>query len=266
MQTACKSFHRPPIAILFQQIGSAALIVFFMSAISAAAAPTPKYAPKTVPLSRDHAYFQNPAHPAPDYWALSPYYVPQLNAYDCSVATVAAVVNALTRANRNLADSDRNASSAMLLNTVKIAQWAQRVQKGGVNGQVGLTLDQLALVLAEALRQNGVASPRIEKVQVTSDNQPTRDLWRKALAANESSADDMILIHFTQDTLTGAGGGPYPHISPIAAYDAGKGRVLVLDVDREYYEPYWVDAALVVKAMAAGTAMYGHGGWIRVNR
>ncbi|WP_139366755.1 hypothetical protein [Trichlorobacter thiogenes] len=71
MQAACKSFHRPPIAILLQQIGSAALIVFFMSAISAAAAPTPKYAPKTVPLSRDHVYFQNPAHPAPDYWALS---------------------------------------------------------------------------------------------------------------------------------------------------------------------------------------------------
>lgn len=268
MQAAHKSLHGSQIAMfrLFLRSGSAALIAFFISAICAAGDPGPKYASTTVPLSRDHVYFQNPAHPAPDYWALSPYYVPQLNAYDCSVATVAAVVNALTRANRNLADSDRNASSAMLLNTVKIAQWAQRVQKGGVNGQVGLTLDQLALVLAEALRQNGVASPRIEKVQVTSDNQPTRDLWRKALAANESSADDMILIHFTQDTLTGASGGPYPHISPIAAYDAGKGRALVLDVDREYYEPYWVDAALVVKAMAAGTAMYGHGGWIRVNR
>lgn len=76
----------------------------------------------------------------------------------------------------------------------------------------------------------------------------------------------MILIHFTQDPLTGASGGPYPHISPIAAYDAGTGRALVLDVDREYYEPYWVDAALIVKAMAARTAMYGHGGWIRVSR
>jgi len=60
----------------------------------------------------------------------------------------------------------------------------------------------------------------------------------------------MILIQFTQDTLTGAGGGPYPHISPIGAYDTGTGRALVLDVDRDYYEPYRVDAALIVKAMA----------------
>lgn len=245
---------------------SAALIAFFIPAISATGASNPKYASTTAPLSRDHTYFQNPAHPAPDYWALSPYYLPQLNDYDCSVATVAAVVNALTRANRNLVASDRNAASAMLLDNIKVAQWAQRVQKGGINGQVGLTLDQLALVLAEALRQNGVASPKIEKVQVTSNDQPARDLWRKALAANESSADDMILIHFTQDTLTGADGGPYPHISPIGAYDAGTGRALVFDVDREYYEPYWVDAALIVKAMATRTAMYGYGGWIRVSR
>ena len=245
---------------------SAALIAFFIPAISAAGGSKPKYASTTVPLSRDHAYFQNPAHPAPDYWALSPYYVPQLNEYDCSVATVAAVVNALTRANRSLADSDRNAASATLLDKVKVAQWAQRVQKGGVNGQVGLTVDQLALVLAEALRQNGVAAPKIEKVQHTSDDKITCDLWRKTLAANEASGDDMIMIHFTQDSLTGAGGGPYPHISPIGAYDAGTNRVLVLDVDREFYEPYWVDAALIVKAMAVRTAMFGHGGWIRVSR
>lgn len=251
----------------FNRFLSAALVALLIAPVYATAADSkPKYASSTVPLSRDHAYFQNPNHPAPDYWALAPFYLPQLNEYDCSVASVAAVVNALTRANRPLRETDRNVTKASLLQGVQVAQWAQRMQKGGVNGQVGLTLEQLALVLSEALRQNGIAAPTIEQMQVTSDDQPTGERWHRSLAANETSADDMILIHFTQDTLTGAKGGPYPHISPIAAYDAGTGRALVLDVDREYYEPYWVDAALIVKAMATRTAMYGNGGWIRVSR
>ncbi len=251
---------------LLRPIGSAVLIAFLISAISAAAASNPKYLPTTVPLSRDHAYFRNPAHPAPDFWALSSFYVPQRNEYDCSVASIAAVVNALTRASRNLADSDRNVTSAMLLDKVKAAQWAQRMQKGGVNGQVGLTLDQLAEVLTDALHQQGIPAPRIETVRVTADDPATREKWRRTLESNESSADDMILIHFTQDTLTGAGGGPYPHISPIGAFDAGSNRALVLDVDREYYEPYWSPADMIVKAMSVSTPQYGHGGWIRVSR
>lgn len=226
----------------------------------------PKYGPSAVPLSSDRAYFQQANHPSPDFWALMPFYVPQRNEYECSVASVAAVVNGLTRANRQLAGDVRNVTAASLLETVKTAQWAERMQKGGVDGQVGLTLKQLAEVLAEALRLQGITSPLIETVQVTADDQATRERWRTTLAANEVSADDMILIHFTQDTLTGSGGGPYAHISPIAAYDAATDRALVLDVDREYYEPYWSPAEMIVKAMAAYTSQYGHGGWIRVRR
>lgn len=233
--------------------------------VCAAETPRPKYGPSAVPISRDHTYFQTPGHLAPDYWALSPFYVPQLNEYDCSVASVAAVVNALTRSNRQLKESDRNATSTSLLESVKTARWAERVQKGGVDGQVGLTLEQLAEVLAEALRLNGVKTSRIETVRVTAADEATQELWRSALAANETSAADMLLIHFTQDTLTGSGGGPYPHISPIAAYDSASGRALVLDVDRNYYEPYWAPARMILKAMAASTPQYGHGGWIRVS-
>src|SRR3712207_8995568 len=30
-----------------------------------------------------------------------------------------------------------------------------------------------------------------------------------------------------------------PHISPIGAYDAQRHQVLILDVDRQWYVPYW---------------------------
>ena len=86
------------------------------------------------------------------------------------------------------------------------------------------------------------------------------------LKANEASADDFVIIHFLQDRLTDDPGGPYAHISPIGAYDAASGRVLVLDVDREYYGPYWVRVEQLLIAVSASTPTYGHGGVLIVRR
>ena len=240
----------------------------FSFVVAATCAAGPKYggSPAASPLSGDHAYLQDPRHPAPDYWALSSFYVPQLNEFSCSVASVAAVVNALTKAGRPLADTDKNATHESLLGAVKAARWAERVSKGGADGKVGVTLDQLAEVLAEALEQNGIKDAKVETFRVTEDNKATRAAWREVLESNESSPDDMVVVHFVQDALTHASGGPYAHISPVGAFDKDSGRVLVFDVDREYYEPYWVDASLLLKAMAVSTPSYGHGGWIRVSR
>jgi hypothetical protein len=229
----------------------------------------PKYGPagkpEATPLSRDHGYFQSASHAALDFWAMAPFYVPQLNEFSCSVASVAAVVNAAARAGKDLPGTDTNATHASLLDTVKVAEWASRMQKGGFHGEVGLTLDQLAKVVAEALRVNGIKNPRVEKVEVRADDKAARARWRETIAKNEASGRDLLLIHFTQDTLTKSQGGPYPHISPIGAYDPETGRVLVMDVDRTYYEPYWVGADLVVTAMAVKTPPFGHGGWVRVS-
>jgi hypothetical protein len=37
----------------------------------------PDGAPHAIPLSHDHRYLQSEQHPAPDYWHLSSFYVPQ---------------------------------------------------------------------------------------------------------------------------------------------------------------------------------------------
>jgi hypothetical protein len=47
--------------------------------------------------------------------------------------------------------------------------------------------------------------------------------------------------------LTGDWDGP--HISPIGAYDRGAQQVLVMDVDREWYVPYWSPDAKLLDAM-----------------
>ncbi len=230
--------------------------------------PAPKYgpakAPFATPLSQDHAYFQEPGHPAPDFWALIPYYVPQLTECSCSVASVAAVVNAATRAGRPLAASDRNATHGSLLEGIRSEQWAARCGKKGVDGVPGLTLAQLRRVTEEALALQGAPACSVRAVQVTEATPAARKDWEDALQASEKSGKDFILVHFTQDTLTVSEGGPYPHISPVGAYDAARRRVLVLDVDREYYEPYWVDPGKLLEAMAVKTPGLGHGGYVVV--
>lgn len=57
------------------------------------------------------------------------------------------------------------------------------------------------------------------------------------LAANEASGSDLLLAYFNQGVLTGDWDGP--HISPIGAYNQNTGQVLIMDVDRDWYVPYW---------------------------
>ena len=64
------------------------------------------------------------------------------------------------------------------------------------------------------------------------------DELRAILEANEASADDFVILHFLQNRLTNDPGGPYAHISPAGAYDVANRRMLLLDVDREYYGPF----------------------------
>ena len=56
-----------------------------------------------------------------------------------------------------------------------------------------------------------------------------------------------MLIYYNQGVVTGDWDGP--HISPIAAYDAERRRVLILDVDRQWYGPYWTSDEKLLEAM-----------------
>jgi hypothetical protein len=46
-----------------------------------------------------------------------------------------------------------------------------------------------------------------------------------------------VLVYFDKGVLTGDWDGP--HISPIATYDVDLRHVLIMDVDRQWYIPYW---------------------------
>jgi len=89
----------------------------------------------------------------------------------------------------------------------------------------------------ESLQSYGVGDYAIEVVRPGDDSASSLAEVRAALAANEASDHDLILIYFNQGVLTGDWDGP--HISPIGAYDQKARQVLIMDVDREWYVPYW---------------------------
>ncbi len=200
----------------------------------------PKYAPTTIPLSRDHRYFR--AHAAADFWALAPYYVPQ-EEHACQAASYSMIINAW-RSRGELKSDQELAQQRALVETSNEQDWKDATVTGNC-----LSLDRASQVLQAVLRSNGFPKASVEATHADDENAATLRKLLRALASNERSSDDFILANFAQGVLTGdpeaiATG----HVSLIGAYDAIRKRVLIMDVDRKWYEPYWV----AVKTLLAG--------------
>lgn len=245
------------------------LISLFLALNGIAAAGADKYSPingtRAVPLSMDNACLRTPGVKAYDYWSLSSFYVPQYNDYACSAASVAMALNALLNARRVRGDQDENISQASLLDAVTAIKWKELLSADGFEGRHGVSLAQLGVVSRAALTAYSTSAFSVTVTTVEAKSASGLETFRKALAANEKNPDDIILLHFAQDLVTGAPGGPYPHVSPVGAYDAKTRRVLIFDVDRLWYEPYWVADAQVFDAMELPTKSFGHGGYVLLN-
>jgi len=244
------------------------LILFSSLLLFAAAAPaeTPKYSPvdgaEAVPLSLDNSYFRGPASPAGDYWALASYYVPQATGASCSAAAVSMALNALLNARRGRGDDEGNITEVKLVEKVSGLKWKELVSEAGADGRHGLTLVQLAAASKEALAAYGASDFSVSSVTVSTQSALALENFRISLLENERNPQNIMLLHFAQEALTGAPGGPFPHISPVGAYDEKTHRVLIFDVDRAWYEPYWAADIQVFKAMAVKTKAFGHGGYV----
>jgi hypothetical protein len=221
------------------------LVAFAASVAFAEEAPKPKFGPEAVPIFQDNAYLR--AAPAPDYWTLSPFYVPQRTSSDCSAAAIAMVVNALRGVPAN-ADQELVTENNLMAG-VGDQEWMIKVTEDGA----GVTFDDTQEYLREALDRFDLADVKLEAVPATTADGATLGALRKVLTENEASAENVMLVYFNQGVITGDWDGP--HISAIGAYDAAKDRVLIMDVDRTWYVPYWTSTetllAALVKPIAA---------------
>jgi Phytochelatin synthase len=211
------------------------------------ATPRPKYGPNARPLSLDHGYLRGAE--APDFWRLVPYYSSQSTERSCSLATATMIVNA-ARAQLPLQAETPLATEAEVLRVTGDRHWADAVGPGGH----GLTLDELATALRGALTAYHVAAKvRSVHAEATAEGRAT---WHKVLAENETSASDLVVVNFVQGVATGD--ADVGHAAPVGAFDDATRRVLILDPDRQWYEPYWTGEGVLYDAMERVDAQSGN--------
>lgn len=113
----------------------------------------------------------------------------------------------------------------------------------------GVTLDELACLA----RCNGT------RVSVTHADEAEPEAWQRALG-EAARAESVLLVAYDRQTLGQTGSG---HFSPVGGYHAQRGLVLVLDVARFKYPPYWVPSELLRQAMLPEDPQSGRArGWL----
>jgi hypothetical protein len=202
---------------------------------------TPKYAAFSVPLSRDPVYLRQAT--APDFWALAPYYVGQQDDTSCSLASLTMLVNA-ARHDTHLSTDEPLVTQPVLRQRVASSVWERGLAPGGD----GVTLDQLALLARQSLLAFGVEPVAVRTTHVPAPSPEALEQLRAALRASEDSDSDFVLVNFLAGAYVGV--GEYGHIAPVGAYDGERRRVLILDPDRTWYEPYWVPDEVALAGMA----------------
>lgn len=234
-----------------------ALALAAIVSLPATAAPKPKYGPDATLLRDSHEYVR--LSPAPDFWALMPYYAAQQTGSACSIASVAMILNG-ARAHRTLSADDELVTQNGALKKTADEEWTKAVgDKGG-----GRPLDLLGPGVEKAFRAYGFSDAAAEVIHVNDLSPATRKRVHDALVANEKSDSDFILANFIQGSYTGD--ADVGHIAPVAAYDAKTKRVLILDPDREWYEPYWVSEETFLKGlntMDKGVGKYRGIVWVK---
>lgn len=217
------------------------------AAVGVAAARSAKYPASTLPLSREHGYLQRA--PAPDFWTLMPYYTAQRDDVSCSLASLSMLVNA-ARNGAPLGSDDPLVTQQLLFERVQSDVWRRGLAPGGP----GVTLEQLGLLAEQSLRGFHIAA-RVRVQHVPAASPEALAELRSLLLANEASPRDWLLLNFAAQQYVGV--GDYGHIAPVGAYDEAQHRVLVLDPDREWYEPYWISDEVALAGMATLDAESG---------
>jgi len=213
-------------------------------------ASKPKYGPegnpRAVPISKQNSYFRNSAAKAPDFYNLIGFYVPQVNGYSCSAASVSMVVNA-ARTQLPQTSDDTVVTQQSLLDKVSINGWKERLSEKGYNGKHGTELEVLGPIVLESLKMHGFPLAQVEVKHADLTKKFRKDIV-KLLTSNEASSKDFLIVNFNQQVYTDdAEAG---HIGVVGAYDATNAQVLILDPDRDYYEPYWISVDTFIKGMA----------------
>jgi STE24 endopeptidase len=216
-----------------------------------------KYGPDATPLSLSHEYFRN--HDSTQFWAMIPYYAPQQTGSSCSAAAATLLING-ARAGKTLSSDEPLATESKVIQKSKQSGWKFSLS---IMGR-GVNLDHLGPYLESSLKAYDIQPISVETVHANKDSTEIRAKIHQMLIESEKNPKHFILANFIQGVYTGD--SPTGHYAPIGAYDSEKKRVLILDPDREWYEPYWVSEEVFFNGMATTdpSAQGAYRGLIRV--
>jgi len=165
---------------------------------------------------------------AENYLPLSEQFLTQSSPPSCGMATLAMVLNSLgVDPGRVWQKPWRWFTEEMLISCFPLEKTEETL---------GLTMEHFALI-AEC---NGV------NAQTFYGSETSLDDFRTAIrAVFNGTGDRRLVVAFDRQVLGQTGTG---HYSPLGAYHEGSDRVLVMDVARFKYPPYWVPVEVMWKA------------------
>lgn len=206
-------------------------------------APGPSAAP-AIPYASPagQALLRRPSTLRADFGALSQWLETQANLAYCGVASSVVVLNSLAIAAPPAAGY--GAYRFWTQTNLFAAAAGLRFARPELVARQGLTLEQLhGLLAGQGVRVERFHGESLSLAQF-------RGLLRRSLA----DPSDRLLVNYQRGALGQARGG---HISPLAAYDPGSDRVLILDVARFRYPPVWVSSPDLWRAIRTIDASSG---------
>lgn len=224
-------------------ISLSAVLVSALPALAQDADDYPKLGPNAVALTADNSYLRQAD--APDYWAFAAFTKPQFTTSACSIATVTAAINGLKGQPEWASETIINQPE--LLELTANPEWSALSAEGGDGVKFQQLADFTTLALAASDLDRTVSEFHPAEVSDT-----TRAEMLDLLVLNETTADNALMAYYNQGVVTGDWDGP--HIALIGAYDAAAERVLILEVDQEWYIPYWTSVDTLLEAMVKPTS------------
>jgi hypothetical protein len=167
-----------------------------------------------------------------DFIPLFSQFVTQDNQAFCGVASAAIVLNALGVPAPLAPEWKRQYFTQ---NNLLNPQTETIIARQQIERQ-GLTLAQLAAIF----KSHPV------KAEIHYGGDLSLDAFRKIVSQNLKQPGNFVVINYSRRAIGQEGGG---HISPLAAYNADKDQLLILDVSRYKYPPVWIDAKDIWEAI-----------------
>jgi hypothetical protein len=197
-----------------------------------------RYAPATPLQMGDWSQSGRP----PKLNVLWPHFERQQTPTSCSVASVATVLNAALATKRRPAVSQQT-----IIDTQTTGAWARLTANANAPG---VTLDQLALYAMQAFYVQGLTRVAVDVVHIQKADENTRQALQSVLERNNQTSSTYFMVaNFLQSAYVKAGEA-VGHMSVVAQYDIEQARVLILDVDPNIPDPYWVPLDNFLAGMA----------------